>query len=517
MKMLKKVSFLLALVMVVSMFSSLSVSAASEPGYVYDFYYEDDMDYAYTVSGIYCCDVSWEDHALKIVAENLDDLGDPYFYVNNIAEEDMEASDYPYAAFCIKNLTDATEYEGHFGTTMHPVSGSTVFHFDIDPNMTEFKTYVIDMRVQNQINVNRINGPDGISAEEGATGNLVPEMEEGESFWEGSVTNLRFDSAYRGGRSGLAEEGDTLYVAWVAFFETEEDAKNYAGPDHSVERTPEPTADLSNVDSEPYGLLVFDSDADMFYDFFGGQSKNQIEDVYFDSEKKCWSIDVAAGGDPFIEFGFGTLIASEDMDSVSADDYKIIQLGVRVNTAEGAGSGSMYYQTDIHGGYSEAQNVLYNYAKSDNIQCVNIDFNKAGNWKGEVANCRYDLFTSCKENTTVDLYYIAFFADKASADAFAAKFSENGMAALPTAAPTPTKAPTAVPTEVPVTAAPTDAPAVTENAPATDAPKTTGEKTTDDTTKSGNKWLVPVIVVAAVVLAAVVAGVIVLSKKKKKS
>ncbi|MBP5779705.1 MAG: hypothetical protein J6X34_00535, partial [Clostridia bacterium] len=361
--------------------------------------------------------------------------------------------------------------------------------------------------------------PDGVSAQEGATQNVVAEMEEGETAWEGTVTTLRFDGMYRGGRSGLSEEGDTLLISWVGFFASEEDAKNFAGPDHSVEKTPEPTADPSTYDAKPYGLLVFNSDDDIFYDFFSETVRNQIADVYFDESRGCWSIDVAAGGDPFLEFAFGTLADNEDMDVVSADDCKILQLGVKVNTAEGAKGGSMYFQTSENGGYNESKNILYNYVTTDELQCVNIDFSKTKLWTGDVANCRYDMFTSSKEDTTVEVYYAAFFTNKTAADAFAAQIAEKGLDALPKPDPTPTKAPTAEPTEKPTDAPATDAPQVTDAPEATDEAKATdkpaddpGEKTAEG---NNNKWLIPVIIVAAVVVCAAVVGIIVAKKKKK--
>ncbi|MBQ3867426.1 MAG: hypothetical protein II789_02645, partial [Clostridia bacterium] len=238
MRKFRSLALLLTLALAVSMLAPTAVSAASEPGYVYDFYYEEDLEDVYVITGTYCCEAGWEDHALKIVAVDAGELGDTNFYINSIADGDMEASDYPYMAFSVKNPTDATEFEGHFGTNLHPISGSTVFHADIEPNMTEYKTFIVNMPQSNHDNVNRINAPGGLSDQEGATANIVDEMEDGESCWEGTVTTMRFDSIYRSGRSGEAQDGDTMYIAWMAFFETEEDAKNYKGPEHTTERTP---------------------------------------------------------------------------------------------------------------------------------------------------------------------------------------------------------------------------------------------------------------------------------------
>ena len=506
MRKFRSLALLLIAALMVSMLS-LPVFADAAPGYVYDFYYEDDLITEFLISGSYCCETEWEDHALKIVAADAGDLGDTYFYINSIADAGMEASDYPYMAFSVKNLSDATEYEGHFGTSAHGVSGSTVFHVDIDPNMTEFKTFVVNMPQSNHDNVNRINAPGGISDEEGATANLVAEMEEGESFWEGEVTSLRFDSIYRGGRSGEALDGDTLYIAWMAFFETEEDAKNYKGPDHSTERTPEPTRDPSTIDTKPFNLLVFDTED--YDDFFNPTS--QISEIYFDSDKKCYSIDVVSGIDPNVELLFDSFLDEE----VPCDEYKILQFGARVNTSEGNKSGSFYYSTDEHGGYSEPQNVMYNYTTTDEIQVVNIDLSRAANWTGTALKCRFDMFTSCNEDTTFDLYYMAFFADKDAANAFAEQYKAQGSAVFPEK---PTKAPTAAPTEKPTDAPATKAPA-TEAPAATDAPKPTDAPKTDDKTDNKNKnnnWILPVAILGGFAVAAVIAGVVIAGAKKKK-
>jgi hypothetical protein len=74
MKKFRSLSILLALALVMSLLPSFTVSAA-EPGYVYDFYYESDFNNDYTVTGTNQCNVTWEDHALKMVADGLDEIG----------------------------------------------------------------------------------------------------------------------------------------------------------------------------------------------------------------------------------------------------------------------------------------------------------------------------------------------------------------------------------------------------------------------------------------------------------
>ena len=450
MKKSRLLSVFLAMAVLVSMFSVATVSAA-EPGYVYDFYYEADFNTVYPVTGLSECNVTWEDHAIKIVAENVSEIGDPNFYIDSIVDAEMEAADYPFVAVNLKNLTDCTEFEGHFSTDLHTISGSTVFHFDIDPNMTEFKTYVFDMTKANVESVNRINGPEGISAQEGATNNLVPEMEEGASFWEGTVQRIRLDSAYREGRSGMAVDGDTVYVAWMAFFATEEEAKNFTEPARSAERTPAPTLDPSSLDAKPAGVLLFDTDDDFNDEFWTSQIKSKIDDVYYNEEKKCYEIYVAGGDDPFLEMPIGTFTDLEYMDPVDCSVYKFMQLGVRVDVKAGSKGGQIYYGTDEHPGYGEAQNQSFSYKDTDEIQSVTVDFSRQRNWTGTVGNCRYDMFLTTREDTVVEFYYLAFFTTKEAADAFAAEYAAKGREAFPAA---PTKAPTPVPTEAPATAVP---------------------------------------------------------------
>ena len=498
MKKSRGLAFVLAVALLVSVFSAFSVNAEA-PGYVYDFYYREDYG-EYAQTGYYCIDTVWEDNALKLVATDAGELGDTYVYFNDVANESIDAEDYPYFAICCKNITDAPEFEAHFGTSMHAISGSTVFHVELDKNMDEFKTFVTYLPDANRTYVNLINGPDGISAQEGATANVVQEMEEGTTFWEGTVNTFRVDSLYRSGRSGEALEGDTLYIAWMGFFATEEDAKNFA-PDHSVERTPEPTPDPGTV-SGPAALFPLNYEDELNDAIFGG-AKNEVDDVYFDSERGCYVINVLGQPDPFIELCFGTLSSIGDIDEISADDNKIVQLAVRVNTKEGAKGGSCYWQTDMHGGYGEAQNVLYSYVTTDEIQIVNIDFTKVKNWEGSVANLRYDMFTSCAADTEVEIYYIAFFDSIYSANAFGDKYFAEGLPATPEPTAKPTAKPTAEPTQVPVA---TEEPVVTEE------PE---QNPSDDTGKGGFPWL-PVGIAAAAVAAAAVVAAIIIGKKKKK-
>ena len=300
---------------------------------------------------------------------------------------------------------------------------------------------------------------------------------------------------------GIVTEGDYVDIAWIAFFEKEEDAKAYTGKEdtpycildagslsspytiHNLKaeymgskpvEDPDATEEPAGEVAGPSALFAFTYEDDVNDALLGG-SKNLINDVYFG--EKCYVIEVAQGGDPYQELSFGTLATLGDIDEISADENKVVQLAVRVDTAAGGKNGSLYWQTDENPGYSEAQNQTYKYEETDGIQLVTIDFSRVRKWTGTVGNLRYDMFFETAEDTSVELYYAAFFKDAASAKAFGEKFLAEGLPATPapTEAPTATPAPEATeppveePTQAPVeeptnepAAEPTDAPVATE-------------------------------------------------------
>ena len=185
-------------------------------------------------------------------------------------------------AINLKNPSEATQFEVHFGTDEHGLSASNVFHLDIEGGMDTFKTFYCYIPTQNEKWVNILNAPGGLSEQE--TGSYTaPEMEEGGSFWEGYLNSLRIDGVYFGGRSGLVPGGTSYDIAWIAFFKTEDDVKNFAGPDRT-KPTPEPTPtpDISTI--APFGTIIFDSDD--YDDFWTGA--NLIDDVRAATPSSPW-------------------------------------------------------------------------------------------------------------------------------------------------------------------------------------------------------------------------------------
>lgn len=445
----------LAVVLLLTLVTPLRVSAAgSEPGYVIDFYYESDYRKA-GVMNISACTVTWENNALKVVAGE-DALGDTNFMLGSVSASQLSCDDYPYVAIRLKNLSEGTQFEGHFGTEYMGLSGYTVFHFPIEANMKEFKNFVFYMPDANLEWANKINGPDGIAAQEGETANLIPEMFE--SAWYGTLNTLRLDSVYFGGRSGMAPAGTECQIEWIAFFETEEAAKAYTGPDHSSEptATPEPPP-LQGDDLLPGLTLQFDRDG-YYYELFGIASSDEF-DVRYNAENKSVQLVVPVHEDPYISLDFRDFCEAYSFPQVNCDEYKVFQMKVKINPNAGS-DGKMYFATTVNGGYSEGSTVSFGYEPTEEWQIINLDFSALGTWGGELVNLRYDMFPLTNIESVIDIEYFAFFKNMQAAEAFVSEGGEFPTTPEPsetpeppkttaTPEPTETSAPTAAATPVP--------------------------------------------------------------------
>lgn len=334
---------------------------------------------------------------------------------------------------------------------------------------------------------------------------------------------------------GKTNEGDYIDIAWIAFFEKEDDAKAYTGKENTPYCILDPESLSSpymvhNLKAEykteksgddpveiggPSALFAFNYEDDLYDEGLFSGSKNVIEEVSFNGT--CYEIIVPAGGDQNIELCFGTLADDDDIEPISAADNKIIQFAVRINPEEGGLNGNLYWQTDLYPGYSEPQNQSFRYANTSDVQIININLAKTKKWDGTVGNLRFDPFPETSVDTVVELYYVAFFENIESAEAFGEKYLAEGLSPTPAPTEKPTAAPTAAPTEAPTevpTQAPTEAPAVTGE-PATDAPAAATDKPAGSSGGISTGAVVGIVVGIVAVIAAVCAIVIVKAKKKK--
>ncbi len=439
------ISLLTALTVLLAAVPLVAFADSSEPGLVWDFYYKSDFDEFRFVT-VVDCDVEWANNALLMTSDayienNLDAygeaIGDPSFTIGNAASCGLDCDKYQYVAVNLLNSGEATQFEGHFGTSLHPLDGESVFHFNMDAGMTSPKTFVFHMPTQNVLWTNLINAPGGIRDEE-IGDPTAQHMEEGDSHWEGTLNMFRIDGPYYGGRSGLCPGDVPLEIVWIAFFETEEAALNYAGPDHT-RATPEVTAtpapDLENI--IPAGTVIFDGD--YYDDFWRGGSL--LEDYSYNEEDNCYDLFFTEGIDPFVIMSYDTYSESDEAYAVDLDEYKVMQLKVKIDPKAGR-VGNIYYTTDeAPGAFAEAQNIQYNYTKTDDWQIVNVNGQYSLPWTGMLSATRFDVFSTLNTDTVVKIAYVAFFKTMADAEAFAANGSVFPATPEPTTPPTPTPSP----------------------------------------------------------------------------
>lgn len=270
--------------------------------------------------------------------------------------------------------------------------------------------------------------------------------------------------------------------------------------------TPEPTkAPLNEGDDVPGVWIMFDNDyaIETLQDYIG--SSNHILSIDLNEELKCAEIYVQGADDPNIYVPL-TMLANDD---ISADEYKAIAFCYQFDPSEAFGeigndmAGGLYWQTEDHMGFGEDKKQSYKSQNTSDIQVTVVSMEKPKKWTGLAQDFRYDFLDTCNNDFTFNLYYIAFFKTAAGAEAFAQKYAEVGNEAFP-ATPVPTEVPTKAPTE-----APTTAPEVTE-APATEAPKSD-----DAAKKDGGSNIGLIIGIVAAVVVAAAAAVIIIKKKKK--
>ncbi|MBP1587154.1 MAG: hypothetical protein ILO53_01970 [Clostridia bacterium] len=454
---------LLALAVMLSAIPFASFAADNDPGAVFDFYYEKNATTG-AFKNITGCKLGWEsDGFLRItsdedILEKDEGIGDVNFYLVDAEYCELDCDEYPYFAVNLRNPSTATQFEAHFGTDVYPLSASNVFHADIEAGMDGFKTFVSHIPSSNVTWVNLLNAPGGLTEQE--TGSATAEeLAEDDYTWSGILTGFRVDGLYFGGRSGLDQGGNVLDIAWIAFFKTEEAARNFQGPDHTVVPADETEAPVDD-DPLPFGTLIFDTDD---YDDFWG-NLNGVDDVFFNEEEKCYEFALSDSNDPFAAMQFDSYVEYGVIDDIDLDVYKVMQLKVKIDPSAGS-SGNIYFTTDdAPGAYAEAKNVAFQYEKTDEWQIVNIDFSRQRTWTDYLSVTRFDMFSSVHTETSVKIAYVTFFKTMSAATAFAEGGSQFPATPEPTATPEATPTPEATAT-----------PEATEASGATAAPEATAE------------------------------------------
>ena len=333
----------------------------------------------------------------------------------------------------------------------------------------------------------------------------------GKEGWSGDFADCRFDMLTNCTQDVLYE----LY--YIGFFRDEAAANAYGdawlngkGVDPNSGGEEQQGGEAGEIDKGPVGLLVFNKSDEVLYELFETNTTSQLYDVSFDSGKQCYTVEISAGDDPFVELNFDAVRKDGYIPEIKCSEYKVLQIALAMHYSDTNGTGTMYFQTSSFGGYTENRNIHYTYKNTPDVQIINVDLGSNNLWEGTLANSRFDMVEAAYTDTSFDIYYMAFFADMETAEAYGAEFLAKGSEVFPATA-VPTGAPTAA-----LTAAPTDAPSeATEDATISGEFVTSNCGGPDPSGKSRGGGKAVIIAVAVVAVAAAAAVVAVISKKKK--
>ncbi|MDR0287200.1 MAG: hypothetical protein LBI03_05790 [Clostridiales bacterium] len=205
------------LIIFISIFLFVFFVTAEEPGLVLNFRDEeaitDDIENAETVNDF---DYAFEDGEFLMSFKNVSGNNDPYVAIS----VDIDADTYTWVKFRIKNISDCKVCQFYFITTgtggVNSANAKT--EFQISTNDTDYKDYIINI-------------PD---ANEATTGTS--------SLWSGTASMFRMDFFSMSAANGIVAEGPAMYVDYIAFFKTQEDAMAYTEP---AVVTPAPTSTIT--------------------------------------------------------------------------------------------------------------------------------------------------------------------------------------------------------------------------------------------------------------------------------
>jgi hypothetical protein len=121
-----------------------------------------------------------------------------------------------------KSFATAIELFGH--TDGRGLTGSECTHIDIAPNSDQWQTIITYIPDSNVATVNAYKAVDPLTA----------------TYWEGTVDWIRLDPMWSVGddgndSGGSMTNGEQIYIDYIAFFPTKEDAEAYVGTEEQKE------------------------------------------------------------------------------------------------------------------------------------------------------------------------------------------------------------------------------------------------------------------------------------------
>ena len=141
-------------------------------------------------------------------------LGDLYTGVTNFVDLGVDGDTHQWIAMSIKNPSEAPGFEIHFGSPTKGYNVETSITFDINPK-SDYTKYVFNVTEQCKKYYPKREKDVGDP-------NVYPD------HWHGEINAFRLDFMYYDESGGHARTGDTIFVEYIAFFDTEQAANDFA-------------------------------------------------------------------------------------------------------------------------------------------------------------------------------------------------------------------------------------------------------------------------------------------------
>ncbi|MCL2812985.1 MAG: hypothetical protein FWD23_00140 [Oscillospiraceae bacterium] len=139
--------------------------------------------------------------------------GDLYSTVKGFADLGVNADTYKWMKMSVRNESAAPGFEIHFSSPTKGLSVETSITFDIKPN-SGYTSYIYDVTEACKKYYPKrpadVENPD-----------VYPD------HWKGLIDVFRLDFMYYDESGGHAKTGDKIYIEYIAFFESEQAAKDF--------------------------------------------------------------------------------------------------------------------------------------------------------------------------------------------------------------------------------------------------------------------------------------------------
>ncbi|MBQ9921748.1 MAG: S-layer homology domain-containing protein [Clostridia bacterium] len=344
---------------------------AAEPGYMLN----PDFDTIIEPNVMYGATLDPKGEYITVIATgdlNEGSNGDPHF----VMDGNFDAK-YEWIKMRIRNLSDAVQFEFHFASeaTEGKIVAESCTHFPITAKDNDFKEYIFNIKEYNSLKQN------------GA-----------ESVWSGNISLVRFDCMWIAEPSGQMPMGSSMDIDYIAFFETEEDAKAYTGP------VVKDYASMEWDEASPH--FIFDNEEEIAkWEIYEASSELEMGNLKYSP----------TGPDPTLRRHFET--------PFSADEFHYFAYRFKADITDMSTIGGMFFTnnivTSLTGNFYHPFNIIKSGAWANLVfDLKNI---KNGTWEGTITSMRLDPLNG-KINLEDKIYInrLGFFRTEDEAYAFLA-------------------------------------------------------------------------------------------------